>query len=68
MRSETVTTVVDAPQSEVFAYMADKVVNGLGEFYFDIRADEDSESTGGTVAIRAAWRGKTRDRRIPGPG
>jgi hypothetical protein len=64
MRSATLTTVVDAPQSEVFAYMADienlprwatefarelkrdgddyKVVNGLGEFYFDISADEDT--------------------------
>jgi hypothetical protein len=64
MRSATVTTVVDAPQREVFSYMADienlprwatefarelkrdgddyKVVNGLGEFFFDIRADEDT--------------------------
>jgi hypothetical protein len=57
-----VTTVLDAPQPEVFAFMADienlpawatefarelrregddyKVVNGLGEFFFEIRADE----------------------------
>jgi len=56
-----VTTVLDAPQSEVFDYMADienlprwatefarelkrdddgyRVVNGLGEFRFEIRAD-----------------------------
>ena len=61
MRSETVTTVVPAPQTAVFEYVSDieklpewatefarelkrdgddyKVVNGLGEFYFDIRAD-----------------------------
>jgi hypothetical protein len=61
MRSATVTTVLRAPQAEVFAYLADiehlpewatefarelrregddyKVVNGLGEFYFTIRAD-----------------------------
>jgi hypothetical protein len=61
MRNETVTTVLPAPQDEVFAYLADienlpgwatefarelvrdgddyKVVNGLGEFFFDIRAD-----------------------------
>jgi hypothetical protein len=64
MRSETVTTVVDAPQGEVFDYMSDienlpkwatefarelkrvgddyKVVNGLGEFFFEIRADADT--------------------------
>jgi len=64
MRSATVTTVLQAPQQEVFDYMADiehlpewatefarelrregddyKVVNGLGEFYFSIRADRDS--------------------------
>ena len=64
MRSETVTTVVDAPRHEVFALLSDierlpewatefarelrregadyKVVNGLGEFYFSIRSDEDS--------------------------
>jgi hypothetical protein len=64
MRSETVTTVVDAPQGEVFDYMSDienlpkwatefarelkrvgddyKVVNGLGEFFFTIRADAES--------------------------
>ncbi len=61
MRSETVTTVIAAPQSAVFEYMSDierlpewatefarelkrdgedyKVVNGLGEFYFEIKAD-----------------------------
>jgi hypothetical protein len=61
MRSETVTTVLPAPQSEVFEFMSDignlprwanefarelkregddyKVVNGLGEFYFQIDAD-----------------------------
>src|SRR6185436_11232713 len=64
MRSETVTTVLDAPRHEVFALMSDidrlpdwatefarelrregedyKVVNGLGEFYFSIVADEAS--------------------------
>ena len=64
MRSETVTTVVNAPQREVFDYMSDiqhlpewatefardlreeegqyKVVNNLGEFVFEIRADEDT--------------------------
>ena len=61
MRTATVTTVLRAPQREVFEYMADvehlphwatefarelrregddfKVVNGLGEFFFAIRAD-----------------------------
>jgi hypothetical protein len=61
MRSETVTTVIAAPQTAVFEYMSDieklpewatefarelkrdgrhyKVVNGLGEFYFEIKAD-----------------------------
>ena len=61
MRSETVTTVLPAPQTAVFEYMSDierlpewatefarglkrdgphyKVVNRLGEFYFEIRAD-----------------------------
>jgi hypothetical protein len=61
VRSETVTTVLDAPAETVFAYMADienlpdwatdfareivregddyKVRNGLGEFFFEIRAD-----------------------------
>lgn len=61
MRSETVTTVLEAPAATVFAYMADienlpewatefarelvregpdyKVRNGLGEFFFEIRAD-----------------------------
>lgn len=64
MRIETVTTVVPAPQEDVFAYLADienlprwanefarelklvdgryKVVNGLGEFYFELRADAAS--------------------------
>lgn len=61
MRSETVTTVLDAPHEAVFEYMAEienlpswatefarelkhdaegyLVVNGLGEFRFEIRAD-----------------------------
>jgi hypothetical protein len=61
MRSETVTTIIPAPQPAVFEYMSDieklpewatefarelkrdgedyKVVNGLGEFYFEIKAD-----------------------------
>ena len=61
MRSETVTTVLPAHQSEVFEFMADienlprwanefarelvrdgedyKVRNGLGEFYFQIKAE-----------------------------
>ena len=61
MRTATVTTVLRAPQREVFDYMSDvehlpewatefarelrregddvKVVNGLGEFFFAIRAD-----------------------------
>ena len=61
MRSETVTTVIPAPQTAVFEYMSDieklpewatefarelkrdgedyKVVNRLGEFYFEIKAD-----------------------------
>ena len=64
MRSETVTTVVLAPQTAVFEYMSDaeklpewatefarelkrdgedyKVVNGLGEFYFKIKADRQT--------------------------
>ena len=64
MRSETVTTVLDAPPTEVFALLSDierlpewatefarelrregddyKVVNGLGELYFSIAADERS--------------------------
>ena len=64
MRSATVTTVVRAPQPEVFKYLADiehlpewatefarelrregddyKVINGLGEFYFAIKADPAS--------------------------
>jgi hypothetical protein len=62
MRSETVTTVLSAPQPAVYRYLADiehlpewatefarelrregedyRVVNGLGEFYFRIDADE----------------------------
>ena len=62
MRSKTVTTVLEAPKREVFAYLADvrnlpvwatefarelkvvngkhKVVNGLGEFFFELHADE----------------------------
>lgn len=62
MRSHTVTTVLPAPQREVFAYMSEienlpewatefareirrdkdgyKVINNLGEFRFEIRADE----------------------------
>ena len=61
MRSETVTTVIPAPQSAVFEYISEienlpewatdfarelkrdgedyKVANGLGEFYFEIKAD-----------------------------
>jgi hypothetical protein len=76
MRSETVTTILDAPQERVFAYMADirhlpewatefarelredgdgyRVVNNLGEFLFEIRADEDT----GVVDMFA---GPTRD-------
>jgi hypothetical protein len=64
MRSATVTTVLQAPQQEVFEYIADighlpqwanefarelrregddfKVVNGLGEFFFTIKADPTS--------------------------
>ena len=60
MRSETVTTVIPAPQTAVFEYMSNieklpewatefarelksdgedyRVVNGLGEFYFEIKA------------------------------
>lgn len=63
MRSETVTTVVDAGPDEAFEWLADienlpawatefarelrregadyKVVNGLGEFFFEIRANSD---------------------------
>jgi hypothetical protein len=62
MTHHTVTRTFDAPQEEVFTYLADvaklpewatefarelkvvdgryKVVNGLGEFYVEIRADE----------------------------
>jgi hypothetical protein len=62
MNSRTVTTVLPAPRSRVFAYLTDvenlaewatefarevkivdghhKVVNGLGEFFFEIRSDE----------------------------
>ena len=61
MRSETVTTVIPAPQTSVFEYLSDieklpewatdfarelkredgdyKVVNSLGEFYVEIKAD-----------------------------
>ncbi|MGH3013372.1 MAG: hypothetical protein ACRDNA_06910 [Gaiellaceae bacterium] len=64
MRSETVTRVLPAPKSEVFAYLSDvenlpswatefarelkledgryKVVNGLGEFFFRIEADDET--------------------------
>lgn len=64
MRTETVTTILEADQREVFDYMADiehlpewatefarelrregedyKVVNGLGEFFFALAADEAS--------------------------
>lgn len=64
MKSRTVTTVLNAPQSEVFAYMAAienlpewatefarelrrdadgyKVINNLGEFRFEIKADEET--------------------------
>src|SRR5215204_721577 len=64
MRNATVTAVLDAPEQEVFDYIADmqnlpewatefarelrregddyKVVNGLGEFFFAIRADRSS--------------------------
>ena len=76
MRSETVTTIVDARPHEVFDYISDienlpkwatefarqlkrdgddyKVVNGLGEFFFEIRADADS----GTIDMFA---GPTKD-------
>ena len=62
MRHHTITAAFDAPQEEVFAYLADieklpewanefarelkvvdgryKVVNGLGEFFFEIKADD----------------------------
>jgi hypothetical protein len=62
VRSETVTTVLNAPRERVFEYMSDirnlpewatefarelreedgeyRVVNNLGEFLFEIRADE----------------------------
>ena len=77
MRNETVTTVLPAPQDDVFAYLADienlpqwatefarelvrdgddyKVVNGLGEFFFDIRADAGT----GVIDMYA---GPTKDR------
>ena len=64
MHAQTVTTVLDAPKSAVFAYLSRienlpkwatefarelkyedgkaKVVNGLGEFYFRITADEET--------------------------
>jgi hypothetical protein len=64
MRIETVTTILSAPQQQVFKYMSDieklpewatefarelkrdgedyKVVNGLGEFFFEIHADPET--------------------------
>jgi hypothetical protein len=64
MKSRTVTTVLNAPRSEVFAYMASienlpewatefarelrshadgyTVINNLGEFRFEIEADEET--------------------------
>jgi hypothetical protein len=64
MRSETVTTILPAPQREVFDYMSDieklpewatefarelrcegkdyKIINGLGEFFFEIKADPET--------------------------
>jgi hypothetical protein len=64
MRTRTVTTILDAPRSEVFAYVAAienlpewatefarelrrdtegyKVINNLGEFRFEIKADEET--------------------------
>jgi hypothetical protein len=64
MKSETVTTILPAPQDQVFEYMSDierlpewatefarelkrqgedyKVINGLGEFYFEIKADPET--------------------------
>src|SRR5688500_11504245 len=64
MKSHTVTTVLDAPKADVFAYLSRienlpewasefarelkyedgkaKVVNGLGEFFFSIDADEST--------------------------
>jgi hypothetical protein len=64
MRTATVTTVLDAPQDEVFSFLSDienlprwatefarelrhdgdrhVIVNGLGEFVFEIRADEST--------------------------
>jgi hypothetical protein len=64
MKSRTVTTVLNAPRREVFAYMAAienlpewatefarelrrdaegyKVINNLGEFRFEIEADEET--------------------------
>jgi hypothetical protein len=76
MRNATVTTVLDAPSDEVFAYLADienlpewatefarrlerdgddyKVVNGLGEFFFEIRADA-------TTGVIDMYAGPTKD-------
>jgi hypothetical protein len=76
MRSETVTTVLNAPRDVVFDYMSEienlpewatefarelvrdpdgyKVRNGLGEFFFEIRADAD----GGVIDMFA---GPSRD-------
>jgi hypothetical protein len=64
MEGRTVTTVLDAPRDDVFAYLAEienlprwatefarelkredgktKVVNGLGEFFFELDADPDT--------------------------
>ena len=79
MRSETVTTIVPAPQTAVFEYMSDieklpewatefarelkrdgedyKVVNGLGEFYFEIKADpQTGVSTCSPGRPRTKWR------------
>ena len=64
MNARTVTAVLDAPKTHVFAYLSQidnlpkwatefarelkyddgkaKVVNGLGEFYFTIAADEET--------------------------
>jgi hypothetical protein len=76
MRSETVTTVLEASPAAVFEYMSDierlpewatefarelrrdgddyKVVNGLGEFYFTIRADA-------TTGVIDMFAGPTKD-------
>jgi hypothetical protein len=76
VRSETVTTVLDAPADRVFGYMAEiehlpewatefarellrdgddyKVRNGLGEFFFTIRADA-------TTGVIDMYAGPTKD-------